>query len=184
VLVARRGNYVASWGNTVWSQQDSAGGAATRNLPVVFRASAFGHQPVRLSGVTDGTSGTIFTGEILQGSANDVRGAVWTLAGVFMSRFTPNGLRDVYGVADPPGGGGDRIGEGFCVSEPGHKLPCLTVPFPYYDFHAGSRSRHPGGVNTGFGDGSIRFIKDSINDRVWVGLNTIGGGEVIPADSY
>jgi prepilin-type N-terminal cleavage/methylation domain-containing protein/prepilin-type processing-associated H-X9-DG protein len=184
LIVSPRGNYVASWGNTVWSQQNSAGFAANRNLPVVFRPSAFGHQAVRLAGVTDGTSGTIFTGEVMQGSLNDARGAVWSLAGVFMSRFTPNGLRDYYGVADPSGGNGDRLGDGFCVSEPGRELPCLTVPFPYYDFYAGSRSRHLGGVNVGFGDGSIRFIKDTIDERVWVSLGSISGGEVISADSY
>ena len=117
---------MASWGNTVWSQQDTAGGTATLNLPVTYRRSAFGHQPVRLSNVTDGTSSTIFTGEQRQGQANDARGAVWTLAGIFMTRFTPNGTRDFYGVADPPGGGGDRLGDAFCVSEPGNGLPCLN----------------------------------------------------------
>jgi hypothetical protein len=64
-LVAPRGNYVASWGNTVWSQQNTAGGTATRNLPAAYRASAFGHQPVRLANVTDGTSQTLFTGEVI-----------------------------------------------------------------------------------------------------------------------
>jgi prepilin-type processing-associated H-X9-DG protein len=184
LIFTTRGNYAASWGNTVWSQQDSSGGPATRNIPVAFRPSAFGHRPVRLADVSDGTSGTFFTGEVIQGSLNDARGAVWTLAGVFMSRFTPNGLRDYYGVADPPGGGGDRLGEGFCVSEPGRELPCLTVPFPYYESYGGSHSRHPGGVNAGFGDGSVRFVKESIAHPIWVGLNTIQGGEIISADQF
>ena len=61
---------------------------------------------------------------------NDVRGAVWTLGAMFMSRFTPNGSRDFYGVADPPGGGGDRLGDGFCVNDPGGKLPCVAGPVP------------------------------------------------------
>ncbi|MBI1325725.1 DUF1559 domain-containing protein [bacterium] len=183
-IVAPRGNYMVSWGNTVWSQLNSAGGTATRNLPVFHRRSAFGHQSVRLAGVTDGTSSTIFTAEVLQGDANDARGAIWTLASVFMTRFTPNGTRDFYGVADPSGGGGDRLGDGFCVSDPTHKLPCITVPFPYYDYYQAARSRHPGGVNACFGDGSVRFVKDTIEEQVWVGLNSISGGEVISADSY
>jgi prepilin-type processing-associated H-X9-DG protein len=103
---------------------------------------------------------------------------------MFSTRFTPNGLRDFYGVADPPGGGGDRIGDGFCVNDPGHGLPCVTVPFPYYDLYLGSRSRHPGGVNCGFGDGSVRFIKNTIDEQVWVGLSSIQGGEVLSADAY
>jgi prepilin-type N-terminal cleavage/methylation domain-containing protein/prepilin-type processing-associated H-X9-DG protein len=179
-----RGNYVTSWGNTQWGQQVSAGGTATLNLPVMYRRSAFGHQPVRLSQVIDGTSSTVFTAETLQGRSNDVRGAIWTLGEVFFSRFTPNGMRDYYGVVDPPGGGGDRLGDGFCISDPGHEMPCVTVPFPFYDTYQASRSRHPGGVNAGFGDGSVRFVKETINAAIWIGLNTIQGGEVISADAY
>jgi prepilin-type N-terminal cleavage/methylation domain-containing protein/prepilin-type processing-associated H-X9-DG protein len=184
VITGTRGNYVASWGNTQWAQQNSAGGTATTNLPVTYYQSAFGHAGIRLAGITDGTSSTVFTAETLQGQLNDVRGAVWTLGAIFVSRFTPNSSRDFYGVADPPGGGGDRLGDGFCVSDPVGKMPCVTVPFPFLDFYSGSRSRHPGGVNAGFGDGSVHFIKDSINPAIWIGLNTIRGGEVLSSDSY
>jgi prepilin-type N-terminal cleavage/methylation domain-containing protein/prepilin-type processing-associated H-X9-DG protein len=45
-------------------------------------------------------------------------------------------------------------------------------------------SYHPGGVNTLMGDGSVRFIKDSINGASWRALGSIAGGEVISADSY
>ncbi len=45
-------------------------------------------------------------------------------------------------------------------------------------------SRHPGGVNVVFGDGSVKFIKDSINLPIWRALGTRSGGEVISADSY
>ena len=45
-------------------------------------------------------------------------------------------------------------------------------------------SRHPGGVNLLLGDGSVRFIKDSIDRQVWRALGTIAGGEVLSADSY
>ena len=45
-------------------------------------------------------------------------------------------------------------------------------------------SRHPGGVNLLLGDGSVRFIKDTINVPTWRALGTISGGEVISADSY
>ena len=53
------GNYVTSWGNTQRGQQSSAGGTATVNLPVMFARSAFGHYPVRLAAVTDGTSNAV-----------------------------------------------------------------------------------------------------------------------------
>ncbi len=47
-----------------------------------------------------------------------------------------------------------------------------------------SRSFHPGGVNSLFGDGSVKFMKDTVNQVTWWGLGTISGGEVISADSY
>ena len=46
-----------------------------------------------------------------------------------------------------------------------------------------SLSYHPVGVNTLFGDGSVRFIKNSIGWPAWRGLGTIAGGEVISSDS-
>jgi prepilin-type processing-associated H-X9-DG protein len=45
-------------------------------------------------------------------------------------------------------------------------------------------SRHPGGVNTAFADGSVKFIKSSISNPTWVALGTRAGGEVVSADSY
>jgi prepilin-type N-terminal cleavage/methylation domain-containing protein/prepilin-type processing-associated H-X9-DG protein len=48
----------------------------------------------------------------------------------------------------------------------------------------GSRSFHPGGVNTLFSDGSVKLIKDSISPVTWWALGTRNGGEVVSADSY
>jgi prepilin-type processing-associated H-X9-DG protein len=45
-------------------------------------------------------------------------------------------------------------------------------------------SYHPGGVNTLFADGSVRFIKSSISPITWRALGTIAGGEVVSADQY
>ena len=47
-----------------------------------------------------------------------------------------------------------------------------------------SRSYHPGGINALFGDGSVHFIKSTIDGNNWRALGSIGGGEVISADSY
>ena len=42
----------------------------------------------------------------------------------------------------------------------------------------------PGGFNAGFCDGSVRFIKNSVNPDVLKALITKAGGEVISADSF
>jgi prepilin-type N-terminal cleavage/methylation domain-containing protein/prepilin-type processing-associated H-X9-DG protein len=47
-----------------------------------------------------------------------------------------------------------------------------------------ANSNHPGGVNTLMGDGSVRFVKDSINQATWWALGTRANGEVISSDSY
>jgi len=47
-----------------------------------------------------------------------------------------------------------------------------------------SDSWHPGGVNVTMGDGSVKFIKDSVNPIVWYALGTKAGGEVVSSDQY
>jgi prepilin-type N-terminal cleavage/methylation domain-containing protein/prepilin-type processing-associated H-X9-DG protein len=47
-----------------------------------------------------------------------------------------------------------------------------------------ANSNHPGGVNVLLGDGSVRFVKDSINQATWWALGTRNCGEVISSDSY
>jgi prepilin-type N-terminal cleavage/methylation domain-containing protein/prepilin-type processing-associated H-X9-DG protein len=47
-----------------------------------------------------------------------------------------------------------------------------------------ARSRHPGGVNVLLADGSVKFIKNTVNQTAWRALGTCNGGEVISADSY
>ena len=47
-----------------------------------------------------------------------------------------------------------------------------------------ARSYHPGGVNTLLADGSVRFVKSTINGMTWRALGTVAGGEVISSDSY
>jgi len=45
-------------------------------------------------------------------------------------------------------------------------------------------SYHPGGVNVTMADGSVKFIKDSINMLTWMALGTKANGEVIDASSF
>ena len=47
----------------------------------------------------------------------------------------------------------------------------------------GSSSYHPGGINMTLLDGSVRFIKNSINYATWHALGSRSGGEIISADA-
>lgn len=52
------------------------------------------------------------------------------------------------------------------------------------DTMIGASSRHPGGVNVGLADGSVRFVKDTINPFTWYAVATPDGGEVVSADQW
>lgn len=171
-----KGNYAVSWGNTEWDQLDLT------DPPVRNLMSPFGQTPRTISMVTDGTSNTVFIAEIRQGSLNDIRGVIWTSvpgAGSFMTRFTPNGRNDIY--LEDPYGLDELPDPTLCVSE--WSLPCVGFAAQGASF-AGSRSQHPGGVHSLFGDGSVRFTPSTINPIRWVELNSISGGEVLSDSSY
>ena len=50
--------------------------------------------------------------------------------------------------------------------------------------YSNAQSNHPGGANALFVDGSVRFIKDSIQPYIWMSLGTRAGGEIVDAKSY
>jgi prepilin-type N-terminal cleavage/methylation domain-containing protein/prepilin-type processing-associated H-X9-DG protein len=47
-----------------------------------------------------------------------------------------------------------------------------------------AQSNHPGGANFLFADGSVKFIKSTINQVTYMSLGTRGGGEVVSADAF
>ena len=42
-----------------------------------------------------------------------------------------------------------------------------------------ARSRHSGGVNAVYGDGSVRFVPNSINLLAWQAMGSMDAGEVV-----
>jgi prepilin-type N-terminal cleavage/methylation domain-containing protein/prepilin-type processing-associated H-X9-DG protein len=46
-------------------------------------------------------------------------------------------------------------------------------------FHVSASSYHTGGVNVGMADGSVRFVRDSINFGSWQAMGTRAGGDII-----
>jgi prepilin-type N-terminal cleavage/methylation domain-containing protein/prepilin-type processing-associated H-X9-DG protein len=188
IPVQTKGNYAVNWGNTQYDQ-----GLITTNFPPgTTRGMPFPlDKTINFAAVTDGLSNTVFMAEILQGAQLDLRGTVWSSlagAGSFTTRFTPNGFNDFYQAVVPgltPAGiaRADILPNGFCFPEPVQGLPCDTVKAFAFAF-AGARSHHPGGINVLLGDGSVRFIKNTINPLTWIGIGSINGSEVISADSY
>jgi prepilin-type processing-associated H-X9-DG protein len=53
-------------------------------------------------------------------------------------------------------------------------------------FNSGGQSRgaHSGGVNIGFGDGSVHFIKNSIAFPIWLAILARDDGMVLSSDQY
>jgi prepilin-type N-terminal cleavage/methylation domain-containing protein/prepilin-type processing-associated H-X9-DG protein len=45
-------------------------------------------------------------------------------------------------------------------------------------------SNHPGGVNVCLADGSVKFVKDTVNLQTWWAVGTRNGGEVVSADAF
>lgn len=45
-------------------------------------------------------------------------------------------------------------------------------------------SNHPGGVNVGMADGSVKFVKNTISNQTWWAIGTRSSNEVVSADAY
>lgn len=56
-------------------------------------------------------------------------------------------------------------------------------PRSYSGNTLGASAYHPGGVNVGFLDGSVHFVKNSVAYNVWLTISTRNGNEVVSADA-
>ena len=70
----------------------------------------------------------------------------------------------------PPG-----TGQPFPLNPYPVKVPAISDERPFYSF----QSSHIGRVPFLFGDGTVRNLSDSIDQRVLISLSTIAGGEVV-----
>jgi prepilin-type N-terminal cleavage/methylation domain-containing protein/prepilin-type processing-associated H-X9-DG protein len=104
----------------------------------------------------------------------------WANGGVYYSGFT---------TAMPPNSNVSYVSMATGFSDSGQILPMDWDSVdendggPTYMSLAAS-SKHPGGVNSAFADGSVRWVKNSIDPSVWRALGSIAGGEVVSADQY
>jgi len=151
---------------------------------------------ITLAMVTDGTSNTAIFSEFVKGSA----GAYRSILGI--SYNMPNGswatgsnLLDTQNCQTATSANycwdykgeywvyrdGGRGGMYNHVNPPNLKNCYAGNP---WDGFVGASSNHPGGVNMLFMDGSVKFIKNSVNYSTYLALGTMNMGEVIDASSY
>jgi prepilin-type processing-associated H-X9-DG protein len=162
-----KGNYGVNWGQNTYGNQV---------LPAPFGLN-YG---ATLAEIRDGTTNTVLMAELIQtphplGQPVDVidrRGRIWSdqpSSHQISTRIGPNSQAADFGS---------------CWHRPDIKAPCIRNTGQGPQHSIGSRSFHSGGVNTLLGDGSARFIKDSIDLLVWRALSSRAGGEVISGDQF
>jgi prepilin-type N-terminal cleavage/methylation domain-containing protein/prepilin-type processing-associated H-X9-DG protein len=186
-LDLRQGNYMANWGNATY-YQDAYNNPYTTGpaQPVTFAGAPFAlDKAFGIQTIIDGTSNTLLMAEVIACTASgptaadeDHRGMVYNddhNCSMFMTYTTPNSQ-----IPD--------LVPGYCVYPLGTNPPCVsqtgnTEPTGTPSFNA-ARSYHPGGVNSLYADGSVKFVKNAINLSIWQALSTTRGGEVISSDAY
>ncbi len=139
------------------------------------------NRPIRYEEIEDGTSNTIFVSEKLiePGDLGWASGTSATLrnTGTLPSRINMSRL-PVSTLAGP------ADGTGVPVQAPAAGKGGASASEQSASFVGGFSSRHPGGMNASFGDGSVRFVKSSINPRVYQLLANRADGELVSADQY
>jgi len=173
-----RGNYVGMYGIGEVCAQSGATDSPNNNGAGPLGAHAgifYRNSSTSLAAITDGTSNTIAVGE----RSHNLSYVTW------VARSIDGWL----GKTSPIEGGTDKF-------DPSPE-ECWTQIMGPAGLEDGPRtinnpeahvedywSRHPGGANMLFGDGSVRFLKDSINPVPWRALATRNFGEVISSDSF
>jgi prepilin-type N-terminal cleavage/methylation domain-containing protein/prepilin-type processing-associated H-X9-DG protein len=122
-------------------------------------------QTVTLQSVTDGTSNTISAGESLPAQRADNNVWEWN-----------------------SGANGTTIPinyySGASCSIPGNGWNSTNFASRCTYANVGFKSKHPGGANFLFVDGSVHFLKQSISIFTYCALGSRAGGEVLSSDSY
>jgi prepilin-type processing-associated H-X9-DG protein len=118
-----------------------------------------------ISSVTDGTSNTILVGEALP--QQDSNNEFWTFTGTASGTTIPLNWDTSRKVC--ANGGYFSTTDWNCRGSYAAR---------------GFKSRHPGGANFLFADGSVKFIKNSIDPFTYNAIGSKAGGEVVSADQF
>jgi prepilin-type processing-associated H-X9-DG protein len=109
----------------------------------------------------------------INSTQRDLRGFGWWYGGcTYQSWLGPNSTLP------------DQMeGPSYCLYPYQSNPPCIVAPALTLITTA-ARSRHPGGVNVLMGDGSVKFIKNTVNLFTWRAISTTRGGEVVSSDAF
>ena len=185
-----RGNYVCNVGNVGvgGNSPDTLSVLGSRVLgsvtiqnggsPFIVATVANGFRYHKLADTLDGLSTTLAFAECLQGTngtrvggggvVNDARGALWHATHAWFTTWQAPNSTDI-----------DRLGGSVNTCVPDPAAPCHSAQGVGAPCQQAARSRHPGGVNVCFLDGSITFISDSIAWETWQALGTARGAEAV-----
>lgn len=174
-----RSNYVANFGNTNFGQTDKPTGSTM----IRFGGAPFTFvRGQSLASLADGTSNTLMFSEQIVvgplagwgGPLSDVMNG--TGGGAFQTFYPPNfrGCDEVARLYPPAGSRNGRPGANGVVNG-----DCTAIGDQMQLASHAARSKHTGGVNVAYCDGSVRFVRDGINIDTWRGLSTSQGGEAI-----
>ncbi len=187
-------NYRVNEGTSVvmwYGETDTAG--VNRTMPPP-NGPFFANLTVRFSDMTDGTSQTAMMSEHIKGDfdntiATELADTFWpqtypATADEAVAMCRTINVRDLafQRVSDvgAPWVYGYHSTTSYWHSGPPGSRSCM---FPPSRIMTTANSMHPGGVNLLAGDGSVRFVKTTINLAAWRALGTRNGGEIVSDDS-
>ncbi|HEY1191163.1 MAG TPA: DUF1559 domain-containing protein [Gemmata sp.] len=162
-----KGNYVGNGG--IGPMTSPAGWVSSASVAVPGAFLLNGR--TRLTDITDGTSNTAMTSEVIKSPGDDFRGVMHYPEGpIYQHNRTPN-------TSTP-----DDFRSGLCKSTV--QAPCVGTYTAYNNRSVimSARSNHSGGVNVGLCDGSARFVTSATAQATWQAVGTIANGEVMASD--
>ena len=144
---------------------------------------AFGKSIVyKIADFTDGLSNTLFVGEAARFKNDPDNWANhWNRGILYGSSIFNVSRQQALALTVPKLNANLRIPD---VARTGNPYTWMNDVRTQQMGQFGFRSQHPGGANFLFGDGSVKFLKDTTNIMVYRALSTRTGGEVVSADAY
>jgi prepilin-type N-terminal cleavage/methylation domain-containing protein/prepilin-type processing-associated H-X9-DG protein len=158
-------------------------GSAGNKNPLYFPETCGGiffyNSAVAAPSILDGTSSTLLVGE----RSRDLSDGTWSggfLANNCTGPSWPVQVCDLAVTSFTLSNAGPALS----TTSAGKLLPGIQVPNDRQPGPSGYRSLHPGGCNFLFCDGSVRFVKETVNPPIFAALAIRAGGEVVGGDQY